>query len=105
MNKRKLLSLVAVIFCLASFGVSAYAVTTINMYRHAVPCGKLLGFVGLLQSAHFIPSGGCKVLSDGSCNDNAVCRIIDPPSGSSSNGHCTTTTLSKNKFGCVCVSK
>ena len=85
----------------------AYVGSTINMYRHTVPCGKLPGFAGLLQATHFIPSGGCKVKigGDGSCQDHAACNISNPPSGSSDKGHCTTEVLSPGKNVCICSAK
>ena|SRR5579871_3409495 len=105
---RKSLHLLVLACLLALFGISsglAYVGSTINTYRHAVPCGKLPGFAGLLQAAHFIPSGQCKVNGNGSCQDSAVCIISNPPSGTSNNGHCTTTNLPNGKFGCVCALK
>ena len=107
MRTRKSLRLVLLAGCLGLFGISsglAYVGSTINTYRHAAPCGKLPGFAGLLQAAHFIPSGGCKVRSDGYCQDSVPCTITKPPSGGSTNGHCSTATISPGKFGCVCVS-
>jgi len=79
----------------------AYVNATIAQYQHAAPCGRLSGVPGLLQATHFIPSGDCKVRSDGSCQGHGACNISAPPSGSGkggSKGHCTTT----NENTCVC---
>jgi hypothetical protein len=102
MNKRKLLNALAAIFLFVSLGLTAYAGVTINMYRHATPCGKLPGFAGLLQAAHFVPTSDCKVNPDGSCATTSACTISNPPSGGATTGKCTTVQAKNKKPSCVC---
>jgi hypothetical protein len=107
MRTRRSLRLIVLASLLGLAGISsglAYVGSTINTYRYAAPCGKLPGFAGLLQAAHFVPSGNCRVIGDGSCQDSAVCNISNPPSGTPTTGHCTTVTAGKTK-SCVCASK
>ena len=101
MSKRKLLSFAAFIFLFVSLGVTAYAGVTINMYRHGAPCGKLGGFAGLLQAAHFVPSSNCSAPSKGKCSGSA-CIKGNPASGTGSNGKCTLDT-STTPNTCVCI--
>jgi hypothetical protein len=104
MFKRRAFATTIFVLVLASAGVTgalAYVQTTIAKYDRAPPCGKLHGIPRILQAAYFIPSSGCIVdVAKGGCHDSRVCTISNPPSGTSTTGHCTPTSDKKN---CVCV--
>src|ERR1700722_9558134 len=96
MNKRRLLSLAGLTILLGTFGISrsvAYVGATIAGYQHAVPCGRLSGFAGLLQATHFLATGNCAVSPSGACQTSgkACSTSSKPVSGASQNGTCTST--------------
>jgi hypothetical protein len=100
MNRRKLA--VAIMFSLVGFGgvsSAAYVHSTIARYRDAAPCGKLKGVPRLLQAAKFIPTGNCFLTFFGGCASTGPCTIINPPSGGTTTGNCTTVN---NLRDCVC---
>ena len=105
MKTRKFVNVLVISGLLGFFGLStavAYVGSTIMTYRHAAPCGQLAGVAGLLQAAHFVPSGDCKSNSDGSCSNNSTCAISNPPSGGATTGKCTTIAAKNGKKSCVC---
>jgi hypothetical protein len=106
MNRQRLFTGVAIACGLGCFGISqgfAYVGSTIATYEHAAPCGKLVGFAGLLQTTGFIPTGDCTVdVKKGGCHDSRACKISNPPSGSSDKGKCTP---SADHQSCYCAEK
>jgi len=111
MFKRRSTSLLVLTGLLGMFGIDqglAYVGSTIAQYSHAAPCGKLPGFAGLLQAAHFVPSGGCEVdTRKGGCSNSRACDITDPPSGGATKGKCTDTPPARpgGLPGCACIAK
>jgi hypothetical protein len=104
MLKRRLSKSIVPACFLGGIGLSGslmYIQATIANYEHTAPCYKLSGMPGVLQAAHFIPSGNCIVdLQKGGCHDSRVCNISNPPSGGPRTGHCTPTSDHRN---CVCT--
>lgn len=45
--------------------IGSVVVQTVSAYSGGVPCGKLSGVPGLLQTAGFLPSGTCATTNDG----------------------------------------
>jgi len=88
---------------IASAGITgiAHIHSAIVAYAHAAPCYQLTGLAGLLQSAHFIPSGGCIVdLKKGGCKDRSACTFQAPPSGDPKKGNCIPA---RSGTDCVCA--
>jgi hypothetical protein len=104
MNRQKV---IAILVCVIGFGgiaSAAYVQSTIASYEYAVPCFKLGGVPGLLQSAHFIGTGGCNVdYTKPSGCDNKTCVIQHPPSGADTTGQCFPFRLGSQIKNCVCV--
>jgi hypothetical protein len=111
MTRRKIAF--ATLFCLAGFGgiASAYVRSTIAFYQNAAPCGKVSGFVGLLQQANLVAqSANCAInpvtqmcVATNQCQVQVLVRNPNPTGPPyifrTKIGHCQTVLPSQ----CACV--
>lgn len=73
--------------------IGSVVVQTVSAYSGGVPCGKLPGVPGLLQTAGFLPTGTCPTTNDGrTCAGNGPCTFSNgnpsPGGENKKQGHC-----------------